>query len=283
MRVSIGLPVADWQACAAAARQAEEDGADAVTASELKHDPFTPAGLRRPGHPARRPGALGRDRVSAQPDGGGEPGVGCQSPLQGKVRRRAGQPGEGPQRAPVQHALDRSGGAAGRICRGIAGDLPLLGDRGEAELPRQVLQFLADDAGVLTGTQGLPMPPIAMAAVGPLMVKTAARVADSVRLHSFATREYLEQVVRPVLAQELAAAGKSFENFEITGGGFIATGPDTAAVKEAGREGALSGGVLWFDAGVSRGVRPAWGERSGRKADRDVEAGPMEANGGPGA
>ena len=77
------------------------------------------------------------------------------------------------------------------------------------------------------------MPPIAMAAVGPLMLKTAARVADSVRLHSFATREYLEQVVRPLLAQELATAGKSFENFEISGGGFVATGPDAAAVKEA--------------------------------------------------
>ena len=83
------------------------------------------------------------------------------------------------------------------------------------------------------GPQGLRMPPIAMAAVGPLMLKTAARVADSVRLHSFATRDYLEKVVRPLLAQELAAAGKSFENFEITGGGFVATGPDAAAVKEA--------------------------------------------------
>jgi hypothetical protein len=35
-------------------------------------------------------------------------------------------------------------------------------------------------------------------------------VADSVRLHSFATRAYLEQIVRPLLATELAAAGKSF-------------------------------------------------------------------------
>jgi len=40
-------------------------------------------------------------------------------------------------------------------------------------------------------------------------------------------------VVRPLFAQELAAAGKSFETFEITGGGFIATGPDAAAVREA--------------------------------------------------
>ena len=83
------------------------------------------------------------------------------------------------------------------------------------------------------GPQKLPLPPIAMAAVGPLMLKTAARVADSVRLHSFATRKYVDEVVRPLLAAELAAAGKSFEHFEITGGGFIATGPDEKAVQEA--------------------------------------------------
>ena len=85
--------------------------------------------------------------------------------------------------------------------------------------------------------QNLPLPPIAMAAVGPLMLKTAARVSDSVRLHSFATREYLEKVVVPMLDAELAANGKSLENFEITGGGFIATGPNEAAVKEAAAEG----------------------------------------------
>ena len=42
MRVSIGLPTEDWRKCGDAARQAEEDGADAVTSSELKHDPFAP-------------------------------------------------------------------------------------------------------------------------------------------------------------------------------------------------------------------------------------------------
>jgi probable F420-dependent oxidoreductase len=83
------------------------------------------------------------------------------------------------------------------------------------------------------GPQKLRLPPIAMAAVGPLMLKTAARVADSVRLHSFATRKYVDEVVRPLLAAELAATGKSFEGFEVTGGGFIATGPDEKTVKEA--------------------------------------------------
>jgi probable F420-dependent oxidoreductase len=83
------------------------------------------------------------------------------------------------------------------------------------------------------GPQGLPMIPVAMAAVGPVMLKTAARVADSVRLHGLATRKYLQEVVRPMLATELAASGKSFSEFEVTGGGFIATGPDDAAVQAA--------------------------------------------------
>jgi len=39
--------------------------------------------------------------------------------------------------------------------------------------------------------------------------------------------------VRPLLATELAAAGKSFDGFEITGGGFVATGPDEEAVRAA--------------------------------------------------
>ena len=85
----------------------------------------------------------------------------------------------------------------------------------------------------LPGPQGLPMPPIAMAAVGPLVLKTAARVADSVRPPRFATPAYLQQVVRPLLAMELAASGISFENLEISGGGFVATRPDNAAVNDA--------------------------------------------------
>jgi probable F420-dependent oxidoreductase len=83
------------------------------------------------------------------------------------------------------------------------------------------------------GPQGLPLPRIALAAVGPLMSRTAAREADSVRLHGFATRRYLEDVVRPMLLAERAAGGKSMEDFEITGGGFVVTGPDDAAVRAA--------------------------------------------------
>jgi probable F420-dependent oxidoreductase len=80
---------------------------------------------------------------------------------------------------------------------------------------------------------GLGMIPVMIAAVGPHMLKEAARHCDGARLHGFNTRQYLEQVVNPGLEQELAAGGRGFDHFEVTGGGFVATGPDAAAVQAA--------------------------------------------------
>jgi alkanesulfonate monooxygenase SsuD/methylene tetrahydromethanopterin reductase-like flavin-dependent oxidoreductase (luciferase family) len=64
----------------------------------------------------------------------------------------------------------------------------------------------------------------------PHSLRLAGEVADGVRLHSFCTRRYLEQEVAPRVTAGLAKSGRSLEHFEITGGGFIATGPDDAAV-----------------------------------------------------
>jgi probable F420-dependent oxidoreductase len=83
------------------------------------------------------------------------------------------------------------------------------------------------------GPQEVSAPPISIAAVGPVMLRTAARLCDGVRLHGFATRRYLEEVVRPLLSETLAASGKRWDSFEVSGGGFIATGRDQAAVARA--------------------------------------------------
>jgi hypothetical protein len=56
-------------------------------------------------------------------------------------------------------------------------------------------------------------------------------VCDGVRLHPFCTRRYIEEAVLPRLREGFAKSGRRRENFEITGGGFIATGPDRAAVQ----------------------------------------------------
>ena len=233
MRVSIGLPANDWQACAAAAKQAEDDGADAVTASELKHDPFTPLAFA----------AMATQRVSLVPSvaiafprspmvvanlawdihrhSKGRFVVGLGSQIKAHNERRFSTPWVAP---------------AARLGEYIESLRAIFRcwETGEKLIYQgKYYNFSLMTPEFSPGPQGLPMPPIAMAAVGPLMLKTAARVADSVRLHGFATREYLEKVVRPLIAEELAARGKSFENFEVTGGGFVATGPDAASVRAA--------------------------------------------------
>ena len=79
----------------------------------------------------------------------------------------------------------------------------------------------------------LPMVPITLAAVGPYSLRLAGEVADGVRLHAFCTGKYLTDAVLPRIAEGLAKSGRARENFEITGGGFVATGKDPEAVARA--------------------------------------------------
>lgn len=77
---------------------------------------------------------------------------------------------------------------------------------------------------------GLTPIPIYTAAVRPAMMRLAARVCDGVRLHGFCTRRYLEEVALSEIDAELARVGKQRSQFEVCGGGFIATGANAEAV-----------------------------------------------------
>ncbi len=233
MRVSTVLPVADWRACGPAAAAAEADGYDCVQSNELRHDPFAPLAFA----------ALATERVALATS------VAIAFP-----------------RSPMivaNHAWDLARHSKGRFVPGLGSQVKAHNERqfsvkwnapaarlgeyvqalraiwrcwetgAKLDFVGQHYTFTLMTPEFSPGPQGLPMIPVAMAAVGPVMLKTAARVADSVRLHGFATRKYLEEVVRPMLQAELSAAEKSFSTFEVTGGGFIATGPDDAAVQAA--------------------------------------------------
>lgn len=71
---------------------------------------------------------------------------------------------------------------------------------------------------------GLDRPPILLAAVGPLMLKTAAEVADGLIVHPFCSERYLKEAIVPRLEPALEARGRSLEDFEIQYPIFIATG-----------------------------------------------------------
>jgi probable F420-dependent oxidoreductase len=76
------------------------------------------------------------------------------------------------------------------------------------------------------------LPKIQIAAVGPVMMKVAAEECDGAMLHGFCTRRYLDEVVVPKFEAALAGVGRSRGEFEISGGGFVATGADDAAVAD---------------------------------------------------
>ena len=79
---------------------------------------------------------------------------------------------------------------------------------------------------------GTPVPKIQIAAVGPAMMKVAAEECDGVMLHGFCTRKYLQERIMPRLEKGLESAARSRDQFEISGGGFVATGPDDEAVQK---------------------------------------------------
>ena len=233
MRVSMGLPVHDWDLCAKTARQAEDDGADAVTASELRHDPFIPLAFA----------ARATERVALVPSvaiafprspmivanlawdlnrhANGRFVVGLGSQVKPHNERRFSVPWVAPA------------ARLGEYVEALRAIFRCWENGEKLDYKGKHYSFTLMTPEFSPGPQKLPLPPIAMAAVGPVMLKTAARVADSVRLHGFATRDYVEQVVKPLLTEELMARGKSFDSFEVTGGGFVATGPNEGAVKEA--------------------------------------------------
>jgi probable F420-dependent oxidoreductase len=76
-------------------------------------------------------------------------------------------------------------------------------------------------------------PKIMVAAVGPLMTKTAGAVADGVLIHGFSTERYLREATLPQLEKGFAETGRSIDGFEITAPAFVATGETDEQIAEA--------------------------------------------------
>ncbi|MDA3038474.1 MAG: TIGR03617 family F420-dependent LLM class oxidoreductase [Actinomycetota bacterium] len=69
-----------------------------------------------------------------------------------------------------------------------------------------------------------PPPPVKLSAVGPAMLRLSGEVANGVSLHPFCTRDYALNQILPRLGEGMERTGRRREDFEISGGGFVATG-----------------------------------------------------------
>jgi probable F420-dependent oxidoreductase len=67
-------------------------------------------------------------------------------------------------------------------------------------------------------------PRVYLAGVGALMTEVAGQVCDGFICHSFTTEKYLREVTLPGLEKARATVGKTLDDFEISGPGFIVTG-----------------------------------------------------------
>ena len=64
---------------------------------------------------------------------------------------------------------------------------------------------------------------IDLAAINPYNIETAATLARGLRVHGFNTAEYLRDVIWPVVDEAAERAGRPLDDFEMIGGGFLAS------------------------------------------------------------
>jgi probable F420-dependent oxidoreductase len=74
---------------------------------------------------------------------------------------------------------------------------------------------------------------IDLAAVNPYNLETAGTLASGLRVHGFNTPAYLREVIWPAVEDAAERFGRSLDDFEMIGGGFVASGPNDAAVQAA--------------------------------------------------
>jgi probable F420-dependent oxidoreductase len=230
MRIFSTVPQENLREVAAAARAIEAEGYDGVVAMENKHDPFLALAIagaateRIELHTgvaiafARTPMAVanvGWDLAGAT---GGRFVVGLGSQVRAHNERRFSVPWTPP--APRMREYVQVLRAIWRCWK--TGEKP--GFEGEH------YRFTLTTPNFTPEPIDAPAPAVMIAAVGPAMLRVAAEECDGVKLHGFCTRRYIEEAVVPRLATGLAKAGRRRENYEISGGGFLATGADDDAV-----------------------------------------------------
>lgn len=234
MKLVTHVPLDDWAASSAAAKKAEELGFHGLTSFEIDHDPFIPLAFAAQATKTinlataiavafpRSPMVVATTAWDLQRQSGGRFSLGLGSQVKGHNVRRFSVPWSAP--VPRLREYIQSVRAIWECWERGGTKLQFEGEHYNFSL--MTPEFAPDPTG-------LPMAPIAISAVGPAMLKLAGEVCDGVKLHLFCTRKYLEDVCLPQIDKGLVKNRVERKNFEIWGGGFIATGKDDEAVEKA--------------------------------------------------
>jgi probable F420-dependent oxidoreductase len=230
MRVFTTVPQEDLRRVAAAAKTAEAEGYDGIVAPENQHDPFLAlavagaATTRIELHTgvaiafARTPMAVAEVGWDMAGSTGGRFVVGLGSQVRAHNERRFSVAWTPP--APRMREYVQVLRAIWRCWK--TGEKPAY--------EGQHYRFTLMTPNFTPPKIDAPPPAVMIAAVGPAMLRVAAEECDGVKLHGFCTRKYLTDEIMPRIEAGLAKAGRSRAQYEISGGGFLATGPDDESV-----------------------------------------------------
>lgn len=233
MRVETTVPLDDWRKVPEVAKRAEEAGFDGIVSAEIQNDPFVPLAFAALATERiqigtaiavafpRSPMVVANVAWDLHVHSKGRFVLGLGAQVKGHNERRFSVPWSAP--APRLREYVESLRAIWRTWQ--LGE-PLAYEGKHYRFTLMTPEFSPPK-------NELPPIPVTIAAVGPAMLKLAGRACDGVRLHGFATRKYLEEVALPQVYDGLERAGRPRDSFEFWGGGFIATGPDEAAVQKA--------------------------------------------------
>ncbi len=230
MRILTQLPQQDLTGVPAAARAAEAAGYDGLSTSENKNDPFLALGVAAVETSrvsletsiaisfSRSPMAVANVGWDLQVASRGRFVLGLGSQVRAHNENRFSVPWTAPAPRMREYVL-----ALRAIWRNWE-----TGEKLDFRGAHYKFTLMTPNFTPVSTHQ--PPIPVTIAAVGPAMLRVAGEVCDGVRLHGFCTRKYIDDVVMRELRTGMAKANRPRERFAIVGGGFIATGPDEAAV-----------------------------------------------------
>jgi probable F420-dependent oxidoreductase len=232
MRVFTTVPQGNLREVPEAARAAEAEGHDGIVTMENQHEPFLALAVAGAATEkielhtsvaiafARTPMAVAEVGWDLAGSTGGRFVVGLGSQVRAHNERRFSAPWSPP--APRMREYVQVLRAIWRCW--ATGEKPAY--------EGQHYRFTLMTPNFTPPKIGVAPPAITIAAVGPAMLKVAAEECDGVKLHGFCTKKYLTDEIMPRIEAGLAKAGRTRAQYEIAGGGFLATGPDDAAVAE---------------------------------------------------
>jgi len=232
MRVETGLFRCPMSRVAELARQAEDLGYDGLTLSEVRHDPFVTAAVAASvtsriqlatsvaiAFP-RSPMVVAQATHNLQELSGGRFTVGLGTQVKGHITRR------------FSSVWDSPGPRLREYVESLRAIWACWNDGAPLDYQGRFYQFTLMTPEFNFGPTQHPLR-IDLAAINRYNVETTAIMANGLRVHGFNTAEYLRDIIWPTVQDAAERTGRDLSDFEMIGGGFVASGPDEEAVMAA--------------------------------------------------